>query len=72
MRIVSFDEKQITPFEFITAATYDLGDGWTVEETSSTVTIITSVKHTDKRRFTAEQWEEILDGIANGNIVWED
>lgn len=70
--IISHDEKWIMPFESIITTVYDLGDGFTAKSTTTTVTNITSVKHTDKGEFTTEQWNEILAGIADGSIVWED
>ncbi|WP_312448143.1 hypothetical protein [Lacrimispora sp.] len=71
-RIISHDEKWLTPFESITTTIYDLGDGFTSTVTTTTVKKITSVGHADEGMFSAEQWDEILSGIANGSIVWED
>ncbi|GLC79282.1 hypothetical protein [Lacrimispora brassicae] len=70
--IISHDEEWLTPFESIATTVYDLGDGFTSTVTTTTVTKINSVKHTDEGLFSAEQWNEILSGIASGSIVWED
>ena len=69
---ISYDEKWLTPFESITTTVYDLGDGFTSTVTTTTVNKIISVGHTDDGMYTAEQWDEILRGIENGSIVWED
>ena len=71
-KVISHDEEWLTPFKSITTTVYDLGDGFTSTVTTTTTTKITSVKHTDEGMFSAEQWNEILSGIADGSIVWED
>lgn len=70
--VISHTEKWFTPFESATTTVYDLGDGLTSTLTTTTNTTIISVKHSDKRLFSTEQWNEILRGIADGDIVWED
>lgn len=70
--VISHKEEYLTPFESITTTVCDLGDGFTSTRTTTTDTTITSVKHSDETLFSAEQWNEILSGIASGNIAWED
>lgn len=70
--VISYHEQWITPFESIATTIYDLGDGYTSTVTTSTVTAIIRVKHTDQGMFSTAQWNEILSGIESGNIIWED
>lgn len=72
MNVISHDEKWISPFESTATTVYDLGNGFTSTLTTTTETTVTSVKHTDERLFSAEQWKEILSGIASGDVTWED
>ena len=71
-KVISHNEEWITPFKSITTTVYDLGDGYTSTVTTTTDMTIASVKHTDQGMFSTEQWHEILCGIENGSIVWED
>lgn len=64
--------KQITPFYSIETTVYDLGDDFTATETIETINTIISVRHSDKNLFSEEQWNEILAGIKDGRIFWED
>lgn len=72
LNTISYDEKWITPFESVVTTEYNLGDGFTAKSTTTSVTTIISVKHSDERMFSSEQWNAILSGIADGSIVWED
>jgi|GEM_PF-2218245 len=72
MNIISYEEKWITPFESVITTEYNLGDGFTAKSTTTSVTTISSVRHSDERMFSSEQWNAILNGIADGSIVWED
>ena len=71
-RIVSHNIEWSSPFESTETTTYNLGND--VSSTCITVTqnSITSVKHSDRRFFSDEQWDYILQEIDSGNIVWED
>ena len=71
-KVIYHAEEWISPFENIEITEYDLGDGYTSTVTTNTVIEVTSVKHTDENEFSPEQWKEILDGIADGSILWED
>lgn len=70
--IILQTEHWITPFESIETIVYDLGDGFTATETKTTITKVTSVRHSDARLFSDAQWNEILNGIEKGDISWED
>lgn len=68
------------PIIFVTVDSLRAADGYLVEAMGflwkpideGRLSLITSVKHTDEGMFSAEQWNKILSGIANGSIVWED
>lgn len=70
--VLYHDLKQITPFHSIETTIYDLGDNFTATETIETKNTVISVRHSDRNLFSEEQWNEILDGIEEGRIFWED
>lgn len=71
-KILEHNEEWVGPFESISTTVYDLGDGYTAVEETKTTRTITSLSHSDKKMFTPEQWSEILKGIEDGSIVWND
>lgn len=71
-KILEHNEEWIGPFESTSTTVYDLGDGYTAVEETQTTTKIKSLSHSDKKMFTPEQWSEILKGIEDGSIVWND
>lgn len=60
----SYEENWITPFASVITTEHNLGNGYTAKSTTTSVTTIESVKHSDKRLFSSEQWNVILAGIA--------
>lgn len=71
-KILEHNEEWIGPFESTSTTVYDLGDGYTAVEETETTRKIKSLSHSDKKMFTPEQWSEILKGIEDGSIVWND
>ncbi|MDY5415073.1 M56 family metallopeptidase [Anaerotignum sp.] len=71
-KILEHNEEWIGPFESTSTTVYDLGDGYTAVEETQTTRKIKSLSHSDKKMFTPEQWSEILKGIEDGSIVWND
>lgn len=70
--VVYHNLEQITPFHTIETTVYDLGNDFTATETTETKNTVISVKHSDRNLFSEEQWNEILSGIEDGSIFWED
>lgn len=70
--VLHYNLEQITPFHLIETTVYDLGDGFTATETIETKNTVISVRHSDRNLFSEEQWNEILAGIEDGRIFWED
>ena len=71
-KIIYYNDEWLTPFESIKTTIYDLGDGFTSKTTTKTIIKINSVNKKDKKIFSNEQWNQILIGIENGEIAWED
>ena len=71
-KIIFHSVQWKTPFESEVTKVYDYSNGITIKSTTATMTEIVSVKPSDERRFTTEQWNIILNGIKEGSIVWED
>lgn len=54
-KIISHSEEWITPFDSVETTIYDLGDGFTSTVTTTTTTKISSVRHSDKSKFSVDQ-----------------